>query len=149
MSSSAWCSVVVDPVRLARLLLRMGEQLSSLREHAGEDRDELRADDIRLSATKYRFVTAIEAMLDVAHHLLATELWGPADDASSAVRLLGQHGVLDQDLAEKLAAAVGFRNVLLHGYAEVDDDRVVASLDRLAELEAFIGQVRHWASQQP
>lgn len=148
MSSSAWCSVVGDPVRLARLLLRMGEQLARLREHAGEDRGALRADDIRLSATKYRFVTAIEAMLDVAHHLLATELWGPADDSGSAVRLLARHGVLDQVLAEQLAAAVGFRNVLVHGYAEVDDDRVVAALDRLAELEAFIAQVRHWASQQ-
>ena len=115
MSSSAWCSAVGDPVRLARLLLRMGEQLASLREHAGEDRGALRADEIRLSATKYRFVTAIEAMLDVAHHLLATELWGPADDSGSAVRLLARHGVLDPVLAE---------------------------------LEAFIAQVRHWASQQ-
>ena len=67
---------MVDQVRLARLLLRMGEQMSFLRERDGEDRDALRADDIRLSATKYRFVTAIEAMLDIAHHLLATELWG-------------------------------------------------------------------------
>lgn len=126
----------------------MGEQLSFLRERAGEDRDALRADDILLSATKYRFVTAIEAMLDVAHHLLATELWGPAEDSADAVRLLGRHRVIDRQLADQLAASVGFRNVLVHGYTEVDDERVVGNLDRLAALEAFIAQVRHWASKQ-
>lgn len=126
----------------------MGEQLSFLRERAGEDHDTLRADEIQLSATKYRFITAIEAVLDVAHHLLATELWGPADDSADVVRMLGRHGVIDRALADQLAAAVGFRNVLVHGYVEVDDARVVDNLDRLDELDAFIAQVRHWASQQ-
>ena len=140
---------MVDPVRFARLLLRMGEQLSFLRDRAGEDREALRTDDIRLSATKYRFVTAIEAMLDIAHHLLATELWGPADDSADAVRILGRHRVIDRELADRLAAAVGFRNVLVHGYAEVDDDRVVENLDALDEFEVFIAQVRHWSAQQP
>ena len=97
-----------------------------------------------MSATKYRFVTAIEAVLDVAHHLLASELWGPADTSADAVRLLAQHGVLDDDLAVRLAEAVGFRNVLVHGYAEVDDDLVVANLDRLDDLQSFIDQVTAW-----
>lgn len=147
MSSCARCSVVVDPARLARLLLRMGEQLAFLRQRAQQDRDHLRTDEVLLSATKYRFVTAIEAMLDVAHHLLAAELWGPADDSADAVRILARHGVLDRDLADRLAAAVGFQSVLVHGYAEVDDERVVAHLDHLGDLEAFVEQVRGWAAE--
>ena len=135
---------MVDPVRLTRLLQRLGEQLSRLRDHAAGDRGQLRADEVRLSATKYRFVTAIEAVLDVAHHLLASELWGPADTCADAVRLLARHGVLDGDLAVRLAEAVGFRNVLVHGYAEVDDDLVVANLDRLDDLQPFIDQVTAW-----
>lgn len=136
---------MVDPVRLARLLQRLGEQLAILRERAAEDRASLRTDEVRLSGTKYRFVTAIEAVLDIAHHLLASELWGPAEDSAGAVRLLGRHGVLDADLAERLARATGFRNVLVHGYAEVDDDRVIAHLDDLDDLRHFIDQVRAWA----
>ncbi len=147
MSSCARCSVVVDPARLARLLLRMGEQLAFLRQRAQQDRDRLRTDEVLLSATKYRFVTAIEAMLDVAHHLLAAELWGPADDSAAAVRILARHGVLDRDLADRLAEAVGLHNVLVHGYAEVDDERVVAHLDHLGDLEAFVEQVRGWAGR--
>lgn len=139
---------MVDPVRLARLLQRLGEQLSILRQRAAEDRAALRADEVRLSGTKYRFVTAIEAVLDIAHHLLASELWGPAEDSAHGVRLLARHGVVEADLAERLARATGFRNVLVHGYAEVDDDLVVANLDELDDLQAFVDQVRAWARDQ-
>lgn len=125
---------MVDPVRLARLLQRLGEQRSILRDRAAEDRATLRGDEARLSGTKYRFVTAIEAVLDVAHHLLASELWGPAEESADAVRLLSRHGVIDADLAERMAQATGFRNVLVQGFAEIDDGRVLARLDDLDDL---------------
>lgn len=139
---------MVDPARLARLLQRLGEQLAFLRSRAAEDRAALRADQARLDATKYRFVTAVEAVLDVTHHLLAAELWGPAEDSAHALRLLAEHGVIDDDLAARLGRATGFRNVLVHGYAEVDDDVVVSSLDKLGDLKAFIDLVRTWAGSQ-
>lgn len=139
---------MVDPVRLARLLQRFGEQLSVLSDRAAEDRGALRAQEVLLSATKYRFVTAIESMIDIAHHLLASELWGPAETSADAVRLLGRHGVLDAALAERAAGAVGFRNLLVHGYADVDDDRVVAQLDQLGDLREVLDQVRTWAGRQ-
>jgi uncharacterized protein YutE (UPF0331/DUF86 family) len=139
---------VVDAVRLARLLQRVGEEVSRLSALAAEDRAALRADDVRLSAVKYRFVTVLEAVLDVTHHVLASELWGPADTGSDAVGLLARHGVLDSQTAEQMAHAVGFHNVLVHGYADVDDDIVVANLDRLDDVRAFVQQVRNWASRQ-
>lgn len=136
---------MVDSVRLARLLQRLGDQLAYLRGRAAEDRAELRADEARLSGTKYRFITTIEAVLDIAHHLLASELWGPADTSADAAVLLADHDVIDDMLAQRLALAVGFRNVLVHGYVDVDDDLVLAHLDELADLQAFIDQVRAWA----
>lgn len=139
---------MVDEVRLARLLQRLGEQSAHLRARAAEDREELLHDEARLSGTKYRFVTAVEAVLDISHHLLASELWGPAEDSAAAVRLLARHGVIDEQLADTLAAAVGFRNVLVHGYAEIDDRRVVANLDLIGDFDAFTSQVRGWVSAQ-
>ena len=140
---------MVDAVRLARLLQRLGEQIAFLRARADEDRTWLRNDEVALSATKYRFVTAIEAVLDVAHHILASELWGPPADSGDAVRLLGGHDVISTELAERLARATGLRNVLVHGYADVDDDIVVRSLADIGDLAAYIDQVRRWAAAQP
>jgi len=82
--------------------------------------------------------------LNVAQHLCASEGWGPPATNAEALRILGRHGVLDAALADSLARAVGFRNVLVHGYVDADDDRVVAQLDRVGELDAFVAAVSRW-----
>jgi uncharacterized protein YutE (UPF0331/DUF86 family) len=52
-----------------------------------------------------------------------------ADDTFAEVfEELGRAGYLSQDLAASLASLARFRNLLVHGYAEVDDDRVVEIL---------------------
>lgn len=135
---------MVDERRVRRLLQRVSEDLAWLRERARGDRAALRADADRLAALKYRFVTAIEGCLNVAQHVCASEGWGPPGTNAEALRLLGRHGVLDAALAESLARAVGFRNVLVHGYVDVDDDRVVAQLDRAGDLDAFVAAVSRW-----
>lgn len=63
-------------------------------------------------------------------------------------RPLATHGVIDTDLGDRLVWAAGFRNVLVHGYVDVDDERVLSALDDLADLWLFIEQVRSWARAQ-
>lgn len=46
--------------------------------------------------------------------------------------------LLDTDLAHEIATSVAFRNVLVHGYAEVDDSLVVGNLDRLDDLAEYV-----------
>jgi len=41
---------------------------------------------------------------------------------------------------------VGLRNLLVHRYDDVDDERVVASLDRLGDVEAFASMVARWVA---
>lgn len=76
--------------------------------------------------------------------LAASERWGAPDTNAAAFDLLARHKVLDTDLARPLANAVGFRNVLVHQYAAVDNDRVIAALDELDDLAGFVQQVSAW-----
>ncbi|MEX5635031.1 type VII toxin-antitoxin system HepT family RNase toxin [Parafrankia sp. FMc2] len=134
---------MVDEARVLRLLRAVTDDLSVLRREADAD-DERRADPIWLRGVKYTFVTAIEACVDVAQHICATEGWGPPADNGDAVRLLGAHGVLDPVLAQSLRKAVGFRNVLVHDYVDVDDGIVITRLKNLGDLADFVrGIARH------
>lgn len=128
---------MVDAERLHRLLRRVTADLAVLRGYATVDPAELAADPVRLGHVKYLFVTMIEGCLDAAHHVGAAEGYGPADTNAEAMLLLARHDVLPGELAASMAQAVGFRNVLVHGYAAVDDRRVVAYLQNLGEVEAF------------
>ena len=139
---------MVDERRVRRLLQRIGDDLAYLGARAGADRSELRADPDRLAALKYVFVTAIEGCLNVAQHLCASEGWAPPSSNADALRILGRHGVLEADLAEVMARAVGFRNVLVHGYTDVDDSLVVGFLDRIPDLEQFVAAVAAWMTGQ-
>jgi len=66
---------VVDEGRILRLLRSISDDLSVLRRESGAD-ESRRADPIWLRGVKYTFVTAIEACIDVAQHICATEGWG-------------------------------------------------------------------------
>ena len=131
---------MVDEDRVLRLLRSITDDVAVLQREARAS-EERRQDLIWLRGVKYTFVTAIEACVDVAQHICATEGWGPPADNSDAVRLLGEHGVLTTELAASVRKAVGFRNVLVHDYIEVNDAVVVARLKGLGDLEEFVRQV--------
>lgn len=128
---------MVDAVRLARLLRRIDADIARLRPFQAVDRDALLADEVRLGFVKYTFVTLIEGCIDAAHHVVASERLATPETNADAMTALGRHGLLDREHAQLLARAVGFRNVLVHRYADVDDAKVIAQLARLDDLAAF------------
>ena len=62
---------------------------------------------------------AIQACVDIAAHVCGAYGLVPATSGET-FELLAQHKLLDRSLAKRLRRAVGFRNVLLHEYVEVD-----------------------------
>lgn len=139
---------MVDERRVRLLLQRISEDLEYLHGRAASDRSALRGDVDRMAALKYYLITAIEGCLNVAQHLAASEGWGPPVDNADAMRCLAAHGVLAEDGAAAMASAVRFRNLLVHEYAVIDDDRVVGYLDRLGDLRDFVEGVSSWVAGQ-
>jgi uncharacterized protein YutE (UPF0331/DUF86 family) len=135
---------MVDQERIDRLLDRITSDLRELDELAKLGND-LIADRTALAAAKYYFITAIEGCARVAQHVIADQAWKVPESNADAVRRLGTEGVLTSPLAESVARAVGFRNVLVHEYAEIDNDRVVANLARLDDLKEFVAAVARWS----
>lgn len=130
-------AAVVDSERLHRILRRITDDLAVLRGYAAVAPGELVGDQVRLGHVKYLFVTMLEGCVDAAHHVCAAKGYGPPGTNAEAMLLLARHDLVSGDLAQALAQAVRFRNVLVHGYTEVDDQRVVAYLQGLADIGAF------------
>lgn len=106
-----------------------------------------RAEPIWMAGIKYWLVTAIEACIDISQHIAGSEGWRSPADNGDAMRVLAENGVLDPALADRMRMAVGFRNVVLHEYARVDE-RIV--LDRLADpsdLDLFVRSVSEWLAR--
>lgn len=129
---------MVDPERLVAILSRVTARLRILEGYRRHARGELLADRVRMSDVKYTLQTAIEACIDAAHHVIADQgLTVPASNAD-AFRSLAASGIIDAGVATTMAGAVGVRNVLVHGYADVDDGLVLDHLDHLDDLRALV-----------
>ena len=115
--------------------------LSELRSLARADRI---ADDVK----ERRFVEhtlqiCIQAVQDIASHIVSDERLGEPNENVALFGLLVQAGWLSEPVAEFLRAAVGFRNVLVHGYAIVDPEIVRDVLERhLGDIERFSAEIR-------
>jgi uncharacterized protein YutE (UPF0331/DUF86 family) len=80
----------------------------------------------------------VQAMLDLAAHVVAREGLGVPDELAASFELLKRAGFLDADLAERMRRMTGFRNVAVHEYRKLDP-AVVESIvrERLGDLRAF------------
>ncbi len=137
---------MVDEGRASRLLRGISERIGRLDAAAASRDDD--PSSLWLDGVKYLFITAIEGCVDVAHHIASSESWQAPDTNAGAIRILGEHEVLTAEVATSVARSVGFRNVLVHQYIEVDDTIVLAALDRLDDLQQFVSQVSSWILQR-
>lgn len=129
---------MVDPARLRTLLGRLRERRDKLRAYEALSKEEyLEKEEARL-ASKYLLLTAIEDVLAVANHVIASEGFRSPADYVDAFAILVDNEVLDRKLGERLQAMARFRNLIVHVYAEVDDERVHRHLSEdLPDLDDF------------
>ena len=129
---------VVDELRVRQMLDRLGEEIDALRRLSRRDTEELLHDDDLLAAVKYRFIVAIEVCIDIGRHVVASEGLRAPLDYADVFSVLAEAALLDSGAAADLRDTARFRNLLVHGYAKVDDTRVVEILrDRVDDLAAF------------
>lgn len=86
--------------------------------------DEFVADRTGRDVAAFYVFLAIQECIDIAAHWVASAGWAPPDDAAGAFDTLGDRGVIADELARSLRAAVGLRNRIAHGYASVDLERL-------------------------
>ena len=85
---------------------------------------------------------AIQAVLDISHHIVADRSLPLPPDSKSLFDLLARQKVVSRTLAVKLASMAGFRNVLVHEYLEIDRRRVYGALTTdLRDFESFVRAV--------
>ena len=88
---------------------------------------------------------ATEAAIDLANHWISTVGLRPPETNRDTFSVLEEAGEVSSDLAEKLRGWAGFRNVLVHQYANIDHATSYRAIrDHLGELRSF-GQ---WALEK-
>jgi uncharacterized protein YutE (UPF0331/DUF86 family) len=132
-----------DAVVVRRHLLALDQALQTLREHQGRTLDALRSDRDECWAVERGLQLCTQNVLDVATHIAASA-GRDVPDYATAIDQLAEFGVLPREFARRLRPLAGFRNVIVHGYLDVDLAVVHRVLNE--HLEDFAEFARHVTS---
>ena len=81
---------------------------------------------------------AVQISVDIGAHLIAGMEVPPPDTMGQTFDLLAQEGVLNNELASRLKKAVGFRNITVHNYENINWNIVHSIVKyRLADFSEF------------
>lgn len=132
--------MLIDRERILQKIAYIREQVNAVEELVNiSERQELLNDPWKLKGIKYSLQTAIEALIDIAYHVIAKRFNYPPADARDAFRALAANGVISSDEFDTYTTMVGFRNRLVHGYQELSSERLYEIItSRLGDFERFI-----------
>lgn len=86
---------------------------------------------------------AIQSALDIASHLVSEERLGEPATNRELFDRLARGGWIGSELSDRISNMAGFRNVLVHGYTQVDISIVQDILaNHLGDLDAFVAAIR-------
>lgn len=81
---------------------------------------------------------ACEACLDMAMYIVSTRKLGVPQVKREAFELLYKNNLIDKEMYINMKNMVGFRNIAIHDYKNIDDEVLIDILDNhLEELRAF------------
>lgn len=130
---------MVDPRKARHLLSLFRRYRKYLDDLAGRGDDELRADFAVMGGVRHYLLLAVETVLDLGSHVISSEGYEPPGSYADIFRVLRDEGLLEGELAERLMAMARFRNLLVHAYADVDEERVLRILHTsLSDLDRFV-----------
>lgn len=107
-----------------------------------------RPERIEVDVRELRFVEhtlqiAVQAALDVASHIVSDDRLGEPRSNRELFELLGRHERLAPGLARRLGDMASLRDVLAHGYADVDPAIVRDVVEHhLGDLDELVAAVR-------
>jgi uncharacterized protein YutE (UPF0331/DUF86 family) len=99
-------------------------------------------------AVERMFENVIQACADLPQHV-ATHAFGfDGTTSKGAIRVLAREGVIDDETAETLVSAVGFRNVLAHEYGHIEHETVYETLQTsLSIYDTYSRQIAGWVKE--
>lgn len=92
----------------------------------------------RQDALMLNLLRASETAIDAAMHLVRVRKLGLPQESRDAFRMLAQAGILLPELSVQLQKMVGFRNIAIHNYAQLDLNIVRSIVEqRLGDFREF------------
>lgn len=122
-------------------LKKLEEQLVLLRELQRVPKEQFVTNPRDYVYALHLLQTAIQAVIDIGTHLVASLNLGRLEEYRDVARLLAQEKIIPEDLRPKMEKMIGLRNLIIHEYLRIDLDKVYQMIQR--NLDDFTEFAEH------
>lgn len=85
---------------------------------------------------------ASQASIDIATHIVKTKNLGLPNTSRELFSMLFDVGILSKDICKQMQGMVGFRNIAVHDYQNLNIEIVVTIVEKhLGDFEGFVNEV--------
>jgi len=129
----------LDTERIKDKLSELQSYLIELEEDLPDSMDEYLKQRMTKRACERTFQLACEDVLDICNLVIAGKGLMLPKDSRDAIGKLTENKIIPEKLSSRLQDMVSFRNLLVHRYGKVDDNRVYLHLkEETIDLYKFI-----------
>jgi uncharacterized protein YutE (UPF0331/DUF86 family) len=129
-------------------LRELDESLKDWQRYQSISLEDLKRDRDKRNMVLHAMLVSIQSAIDVATYLIAEKGLGKPVTYRETFEIMGQSGLIPEELAEELSDLAGFRNVLVHIYWQLDLDQVYGILKSdLKTLKSFLEEVKRLLDQ--
>ncbi len=95
-------------------------------------------------AIRYGLFESIQIVIDIACHVVNKFNLGNPKSYGECIESLQNEKYIDNELALKLKGMIGFRNILIHDYIEIDLKKLYAMLSNIDDFKYFISTIKQY-----
>ena len=104
-----------------------------------ENNSENLSDYRRMDAIVLNLQRACEMTTDVAMYVVSTRKLGIPQTKKEAFEMLNQNGLISEDMCKKMKGMIGFRNIAIHEYKQIDEEILRDVIENhLNDLKEFV-----------
>jgi uncharacterized protein YutE (UPF0331/DUF86 family) len=130
---------MIDTSLIVAKASKVQSHLGRVRDKRSVSLDEFLTDLDRQESILFNLQMAVQNCIDMAGHIISDQDLGVAGSTNEMFYMLQEGGYLTPKLTEKMVAAVGFRNLIVHEYGNIDLRKVyqIAHHD-IEDLEHYL-----------
>jgi len=133
---------MIDVDLIRRKLSRLNMYLEKLKPISQKSLEEYKSDFYFKFSAERLIQLIVDAASDINNHVVVETEHKPPEDYSISFVKASEVGLISRELAERLKGSAGMRNILVHEYMEIDDEKVYNALAlAIKEYKEYVKQV--------
>ncbi len=130
----------IDKIRFK--ILKVREFVDKIKPYQRMTVEKLEQDHLKSAAIERYLQLTVDMCVDIAEIVGTDQRLKSPEDGTDAILILGKENIIEEEFAKEFSRAVGFRNILVHQYVDIDYGQVADVLNnRLDEFEEYCQQI--------